>query len=35
MDEWTGEVDLSHLERLRTALASTIPGIVNELGRLR
>jgi N-formylglutamate amidohydrolase len=35
MDEWTGEVDLSHLERLRMALASTIPGIVNELGRLR
>jgi N-formylglutamate deformylase len=28
MDEWTGEVDRTHLARLREALASTIPGVL-------
>ena len=27
MDEWTGEVDESHVERLRTALSGCMPGI--------
>lgn len=31
MDEWTGEVDLTHLGRLRHALADTIPGVLTEL----
>lgn len=34
MDEWTGEVDLTHLGRLRDALARTIPGVLTELEAL-
>ena len=31
MDEWTGEVDLARIDRLREALAATMPGMVSEL----
>lgn len=31
MDEWTGEVDLAHLEELRAALASVVPALLEEL----
>ena len=31
MDEWTGAVDLSHLEELRAALASVVPALIGEL----
>ena len=34
MDEWTGEVDEAALERARQALAGTLPGLHEELGRL-
>lgn len=34
MDEWSGEVDLAHLGRLREALAGTIPGVLSELEAL-
>ena len=34
MDEWTGELDESSLERSRTALAAALPGLREELGRL-
>ena len=33
MDEWTGVADVPHLERLARALAATLPGLVEELGR--
>ena len=36
MDEWTGSVDDDHLERLRRALKSTVPGLLDaaaEAGR--
>jgi len=32
MDEWTGEPESSALEALRTALAATVPGVLEELG---
>lgn len=32
MDEWTGELDRAHFERLRAALRSTFPGIYEVLG---
>lgn len=32
MDEWTGEVDEDHVERLRTSLAGCVPGITAALG---
>ncbi|HKY14150.1 MAG TPA: N-formylglutamate amidohydrolase [Microthrixaceae bacterium] len=31
MDEWTGEVDLHHVEELRAALASVVPALIEEL----
>lgn len=31
MDEWSGEVNLAHVGRLREALAGTIPGVLSEL----
>jgi len=31
MDEWTGEIDRRHLDRLRTALAATVPAVVDAL----
>jgi N-formylglutamate amidohydrolase len=33
MDEWTGEADRKQLERMRQALESTCPGVLEELGR--
>lgn len=33
MDEWTGALDEKRLEALKTALASTLPGLVEELMR--
>ncbi|MEX2622597.1 MAG: N-formylglutamate amidohydrolase [Acidimicrobiia bacterium] len=35
MDEWTGHVDLTRLNRLREALAGAIPGLVSRLKELR
>jgi hypothetical protein len=34
MDEWTGEADESLVSAIHDALASTVPGILDELGRL-
>lgn len=34
MDEWTGECDLRRLSEIREALASTLPGLEQELDRL-
>ena len=34
MDEWTGKPDLELLDAIRDALASTVPGILDELGKL-
>lgn len=34
MDEWTGEPDRAQLETLGRALQSTLPGILEELGKL-
>ncbi|MGH7128228.1 MAG: N-formylglutamate amidohydrolase, partial [Planctomycetaceae bacterium] len=34
MDEWTGEVDARRFDALRAALASTVPGVLEELSRL-
>jgi N-formylglutamate deformylase len=34
MDEWTGEVGVAHVERLRTALAGCVPGITAAASRL-
>ncbi|PUA82924.1 N-formylglutamate amidohydrolase [Nocardioides currus] len=34
MDEWTGDVDETALERARLALAAALPGLAEELGRL-
>jgi hypothetical protein len=34
MDEWTGAPDRGAVERARANLAATIPGILDELGRL-
>lgn len=31
MDEWTGELDGAHLERIGAALASTVPGLLESL----
>jgi hypothetical protein len=33
MDEWTGEVDETLLEAVGLALRSTVPGVLDELGR--
>ncbi len=33
MDEWTGRLDVAHLDDLRRALAATVPGLVDSLGR--
>ena len=35
MDEWTGEVDDARLDCVRASLAATLPGLHEELGRLR
>jgi N-formylglutamate amidohydrolase len=35
IDEWTGEVDGAHVERLRTALAACVPGITAAACGLR
>jgi hypothetical protein len=34
MDEWTGEPDLVQINIIREALQSTVPGVLEELGRL-
>jgi hypothetical protein len=34
MNEWTGEVDRELLEAVGEALSSTVPGVLEELGRL-
>lgn len=34
MNEWTGEPDKTHLEAIRQALKSTIPGVIEELKKL-
>ena len=34
MDEWTGELDAQEHERIRSALRSTIPGVLEELKTL-
>lgn len=34
MNEWTGEADLAEVERIYDALASTLPGVAEELERL-
>ena len=34
MDEWSGTPDRAHLERLHTALASTVPGTLAERDRI-
>ena len=33
MDEWTGRLSVAHLAELRRALAATVPGLVESLGR--
>lgn len=35
MDEWTGEVNLAHVGRLRDALLSTVPGLLSEIQERR
>ena len=35
MDEWTGELDEKRLRAVRDALSATLPGLHDELGRLR
>ena len=35
MDEWTGEVDDARLDCVRASLAATLPGLHEELERLR
>jgi N-formylglutamate deformylase len=32
MDEWSGEIDLDHVDQLRSALAATLPGLRDALG---
>jgi N-formylglutamate amidohydrolase len=34
MNEWTGAVDAELLDAVRSALASTVPGVLEELGKL-
>lgn len=34
MDEWSGEPDRAHLDRLREALVSTVPGLLEERERI-
>lgn len=34
MDEWTGEPDWVQIEAIKSALAATVPGLLEELGRL-
>jgi hypothetical protein len=33
MDEWTGEPDRPVIEEIRKALASTVPGVLEQVGR--
>jgi len=35
MDEWSGEVNLAHLGRLREALMATVPGLLSEINERR
>ncbi len=35
MDEWSGEVNLAHVGRLREALFSTVPGLLSEIHKQR
>jgi N-formylglutamate amidohydrolase len=35
MDEWSGEVNLAHLGRLRDALRATVPGLLSEINERR
>ena len=35
MDEWSGEVNLAHLGRLRAALSATVPGLLSEIQERR
>ena len=35
MDEWSGEVNIAHVGRLREALSTTVPGLLSELQLLR
>jgi N-formylglutamate deformylase len=35
MDEWTGIGDVEQIEAIRQALAATLPGVLEELGKLK
>jgi hypothetical protein len=35
MDEWSGEVNLAHIGRLREALRATVPGLLSEIQERR
>ena len=35
MDEWSGEIDLEHLDQLRCALAAAVPAVLDALGECR
>jgi N-formylglutamate deformylase len=35
MDEWSGEVNIAHVGRLREALSTTVPGLLSELQSMR
>ena len=35
MDEWSGEVNLAHVGRLRAALSATVPGLLSEIQERR
>ena len=35
MDEWTGNPDVKQIEKIRLALESTIPGVLEELNKLK
>ncbi len=35
MDEWTGEVDADALNEIKTVLRATVPGLLEELDRMR
>lgn len=35
MDEWTGKPDVQQLEKIRLALKSTIPGVLEELEKMK
>jgi hypothetical protein len=35
MDEWSGEVNMAHVGRLRAALSATVPGLLSEIQERR